>query len=112
MLDCYYIDCDGERFGPVRTVFKINPYQGEKEIRSLEIYPLKYAKNASELQSHLRTRGLKFCEFKSPNPPPLRTLGGGGVSEHCQRGQRQQQQRQRQCQRRSCSLDSGLRFTS
>lgn len=66
MLWCYYIDYDGEKFGPVIKQFKIKPYQGEKEIRSLEVYPLKYANNASELLSQLRTRGLKFCEFKSP----------------------------------------------
>lgn len=66
MLWCYFIDYDGEKFGPVIKQFKIKSYQGEKEIRSLEVYPLKYANNASELLSQLRTRGLKFCEFKSP----------------------------------------------
>ena len=65
-LECYHIDYDGERFGPITKDFKIKPFQGERDISSLEIHPLKFAKNATEIEEQLRTRGLKFCEFKSP----------------------------------------------
>lgn len=65
-LWCYYIDYNGEKFGPVWRTFVIKPFQGEKDINSLEIHPLKFARNATGIKDRLRTRGLKFCEFKSP----------------------------------------------
>lgn len=45
--------------------FKINPFQGEKDINSLPIYPMKYAKNAAKVEDEMRKRGQMFREFDS-----------------------------------------------
>lgn len=66
LLKCYYIDFDGEKFGAVTEYFYIKPFQGEKDISSLEIHPLRLAKDAMGIRERLRDRGLKFCEFRSP----------------------------------------------
>lgn len=62
-LICFYIDFDGVRLGPVRYDFKINFFQGEKDISSLPIYPMKFAKNAVKIQDQMRRRGQMFREF-------------------------------------------------
>lgn len=62
-LRCYYLDFDGERVGPVMHNFKINAFQGEKDINSLPIYPMKYAKNAAKVEDQMRKKGQMFREF-------------------------------------------------
>ncbi|KAL9118676.1 MAG: hypothetical protein Q9187_004778 [Circinaria calcarea] len=62
-LLCYYVDFNGERFQPVTYIFSIKPFEGEKDITSLEIYPLLYAENATEIRDQLRDRGERFREF-------------------------------------------------
>lgn len=64
-LRCYYLDFDGERVGPVMHNFRINAFQGEKDINSLPIYPLKYAKNAATIEDQMRKRGQMFREFST-----------------------------------------------
>jgi hypothetical protein len=79
-LLCVYIDFDGKYIGPVLRTFEIKRFDGEREITSLEVYPLRYHKlrrsdfnetEWNELQKYpdedrclknLVKRGRKFVE--------------------------------------------------
>lgn len=60
---CYYIDYWKERVGPSTCAFNIYPFEGEKEITSLEIFPSRFAVNAGELRDKLHKRGALFQEL-------------------------------------------------
>ena len=60
---CYHIDFNGENFVPSGWVWKIKPFQGEREITSLEVYPWRYVKDCAKVRSSLKARGEKFREF-------------------------------------------------
>ncbi|RAL08000.1 uncharacterized protein BO97DRAFT_480930 [Aspergillus homomorphus CBS 101889] len=57
---CYYIDHDGESYGAVKHVFKIQYFEGEKDITSLPVYPLRFAKDAEQIFSRLKAQGERF----------------------------------------------------
>ncbi|KAE8356022.1 hypothetical protein BDV28DRAFT_127797 [Aspergillus coremiiformis] len=40
-LSCVYIDFDGKNLGPVSKLFDFERFEGQKDITSLEVYPLK-----------------------------------------------------------------------
>ncbi|CAG8919072.1 unnamed protein product [Penicillium salamii] len=40
-LHCVYIDFDGKNLGPVSKVFEFKRFEGQQDITSLEVYPLK-----------------------------------------------------------------------
>ncbi|KAF6807171.1 hypothetical protein CSOJ01_08359 [Colletotrichum sojae] len=66
-LHCAYIDFDGKTFGPVSKKFKISPFGELKAIRSLPIYPFRYAKEVHSRQDFIK-RGqmlLDVANFKS-----------------------------------------------
>ena len=60
---CYHIDFDGQKFIVVRHPFNIRPFEGERDITSLEVYPSRLLENHSERRASLRIRGEKFREF-------------------------------------------------
>lgn len=62
-IRCYYLDFNGKSFGTVTSDFQIAPFEGERSIRSLEIYPLRFATNPSKIRDRLRQRGEKFVEY-------------------------------------------------
>ncbi|KAL7952745.1 hypothetical protein V8C34DRAFT_318782 [Trichoderma compactum] len=43
-LHCSYIDFDGKYIGPVLRTFEIKRFDGERDITSLEVYPLRFHK--------------------------------------------------------------------
>ena len=57
---CYSIDFDGKRFGPHIKDFVIYPYDGEKDITSLDVYPMRYSPQGEEMREYLKMRGAKF----------------------------------------------------
>jgi hypothetical protein len=59
-VSCYYIDYDGTNYGAVSEYFGIEPFQGEKDIRDLELYPLRFAPGADALLEEYRKTGTKF----------------------------------------------------
>ena len=61
----FYIEYYGKEFGPVRHDFEILPFEGEKEITALEVFPLKYSRNQAKIKSHLVERGRKFKCYTS-----------------------------------------------
>ncbi|KAJ5153117.1 uncharacterized protein N7482_009595 [Penicillium canariense] len=72
LVRCYFIDFNGDAYVPVKQKFVIPYYEGEKEIRSLDIYPIRYAYNYQcILQEHLDQGKLfqnyvteKFLSYK------------------------------------------------
>lgn len=63
MLQCYYVDYSGTRYGPVLRSFEIRPFQGGRDITSLEVFPLRDAEDANELKTNLKKRGEVFANL-------------------------------------------------
>ncbi|KAL3474728.1 hypothetical protein BJX99DRAFT_260149 [Aspergillus californicus] len=59
-LRCYSIDFDGNSYVPVERVFQITHYEGERDVTSLEIYPLRFAPDAAEIVRESKLKGQKF----------------------------------------------------
>ncbi|KAH8658397.1 hypothetical protein BX600DRAFT_384601 [Xylariales sp. PMI_506] len=59
-LYLYYIDHDGTSFGAVRHKIDIKWFPGEREIRSLDAFPVRYVDDQEELLSSLRKQGRNF----------------------------------------------------
>ncbi|KAF5976377.1 TOB3 (member of AAA-ATPase family) [Fusarium coicis] len=65
IIQCVFLDFDGERIGPVTQTIDIHRYEGERSIRSLSVVPLRRAKNRS-LKQALIKRGSMFIEACDP----------------------------------------------
>ncbi len=63
ILYCYYIDFDGAAYGAVRHKFRIRAFAGEREIDSLEVYPLRYLNNHTQLLATLTKQGATFQHY-------------------------------------------------
>ncbi|KAI0404664.1 hypothetical protein F4802DRAFT_565881 [Xylaria palmicola] len=66
VIDCFHIDYDGEKFGPVPSTLRIKPYDDVRRISYLSVYPLSYEKNgpgAKSLHEYLMIRGKRFMEL-------------------------------------------------
>ncbi|KAK1957573.1 hypothetical protein LY78DRAFT_663506 [Colletotrichum sublineola] len=61
VISCFNVEYDGDRFGTQIELFEIKPYNGLKDIRDLEVFPVQYLK--SEEVSHMLQRGRKFLEL-------------------------------------------------
>ncbi|KAF4448569.1 hypothetical protein F53441_8046 [Fusarium austroafricanum] len=64
-IQCVYLDCDGERIGPVTQTINIHRFEGEKSIRSLPVVPLRCTKT-SDLKNTLIKRGSTFMSMCDP----------------------------------------------
>ncbi|KAL3590760.1 hypothetical protein FPOAC2_12962 [Fusarium poae] len=81
LLWCYYIDYNGESYGPVKKNIDIDFFGGKKEIRDLPAYPIRFASNVEKLQEDLSLQGKRFgsttkqghvsCEGWTITGPPL-----------------------------------------
>ncbi|KAH0536897.1 hypothetical protein FGG08_006268 [Glutinoglossum americanum] len=61
-LDCYYIDFDGKEWGPCQHRFGIRPFEGWREVTSLDLYPVRYGETSPALLAKLNARGKNFVE--------------------------------------------------
>lgn len=62
-VTCAYLDFDGTRLGHVTKKFKIEPFEGERVITSLPVYPLRFAprsEGGQPLRQKLVQRGVMF----------------------------------------------------
>ncbi|KAK5988009.1 hypothetical protein PT974_12145 [Cladobotryum mycophilum] len=60
---CYYIDYDGKSYRPVRSQFQIRKFNGEREIRSLPLYPIGFLPNKDEFLSAQKASGETFRKY-------------------------------------------------
>jgi len=63
-LTCWSINYDGEVFGRVWSVHKIPPFQGVKQINSLDLVPEGFLPKADGVKSDLISRGQKFWSLQ------------------------------------------------
>ncbi|OTA05566.1 hypothetical protein A9Z42_0062470 [Trichoderma parareesei] len=61
VVTCYQIDFDGKRFGPVSHSFRIQKFDDLRDITTLTIYPLDFAKRKKKVQKKLKLNGQIFC---------------------------------------------------
>ncbi|KAF1961539.1 hypothetical protein CC80DRAFT_488785 [Byssothecium circinans] len=61
---CYFVGYNGKKFVPQTSVFVVRPYEGEAEIRSLEIFPIRYQAHQEGMKlENLQQRGLQFIDY-------------------------------------------------
>ena len=56
----YHIDYNGTYYGPVELRHSINYYEGEKDITTLEIYPMRFVKDSQQVKNRLYDQGKTF----------------------------------------------------
>ncbi|KAH8892828.1 P-loop containing nucleoside triphosphate hydrolase protein [Thozetella sp. PMI_491] len=98
VIDYFTMNWDGTRVGPVRGVYRIQHFTGEKKILDLDYYPVRFRENSEELCSQLKQRGRNVLECfghkryeglsakpirlpfaprpPGPPPPPMAMAGG------------------------------------
>ena len=65
-VGCYYIDFDGRYFLPTFHTFNIWPFQGEREITSLDFFPARFLESSrSKITEHLRNGKIVFGDIAS-----------------------------------------------
>jgi hypothetical protein len=58
-----YLTHDGTQYGYAKKTIRINPFEGAREIKKLDIYPLKYHAKEESLKLKHTARGQKFCSL-------------------------------------------------
>ncbi|CAI7580835.1 unnamed protein product [Penicillium bialowiezense] len=59
-IKAYVIEYDGESY----IGFRIPPYDGEQDISSLPVFPLRYIENAEQIEEELRSQGRDFVKYQ------------------------------------------------
>lgn len=59
-LFCYHIGHDGSSYGAVRRKFDIESFPGERDIQSLDAYPLRFVENHELLLETLEEQGRRY----------------------------------------------------
>lgn len=63
VVDCFYIDFDGEKLGPRPKRFTIPSYGGKRPILSLDIFPAAFTPQQAQARARLVRRGRRFAEL-------------------------------------------------
>jgi len=61
-LSLYHLDYDGASYRPVTYTSFVDYFEGEKDIRDLPVYPLRYASSAEDLLGEARSLGARYTE--------------------------------------------------
>lgn len=61
-LACYILAWDGSRIGPIHFPHEIQPFPGKRRITELTVYPLRFLKDSSQIQTALQIRGRNVVE--------------------------------------------------
>lgn len=64
-VKAYRIVFDGQKYGPVSKRFVIDPFTGQKDITSLDMYPLRFATNKNTILKDLEESGKNFIDLTS-----------------------------------------------
>ncbi|KAI7089150.1 hypothetical protein KC356_g2674 [Hortaea werneckii] len=62
VIDCFYMDFDGYKYGPVPQRFIIPEFSGRKKIADLDISPARFNPTSEDLRRKLRRRGRDFTK--------------------------------------------------
>ena len=63
IIDLFYLDYDGSRFGPRSRRVRVEEYKGCKAISALEVVPLRFIPKASHVQQTLIARGRQYINL-------------------------------------------------
>ena len=63
VIDAFYIDFNGDIFGPVPRRFVIQEFEGEHPINTLPAFPAKFEKDMQETEKMLAKRGRRFVKM-------------------------------------------------
>ena len=63
IIDTFYIDFDGYKFGPVPRRFTIQEYEGVQDITALPVFPVTFKKSGDDTEEVLFRRGRRFIEM-------------------------------------------------
>ncbi|RYP23554.1 hypothetical protein DL765_001068 [Monosporascus sp. GIB2] len=62
IIHAYYYDYDGTSYIPVSHRFSITDYEGEKDITTLQVYPMRFHKDAGRIKADLHKQGIWFMQ--------------------------------------------------
>ncbi|KAJ0106751.1 hypothetical protein J7T55_001275 [Diaporthe amygdali] len=62
-LSSYHVDFDGDNYGPMPCETFISNYEGERDIRSLTLYPLRFYADAAQTFTDLTARAKNFLSY-------------------------------------------------
>ncbi|KAH6693817.1 hypothetical protein F5X68DRAFT_47208, partial [Plectosphaerella plurivora] len=74
IVDCFMMDFNGTHVGPCHIGFQFDYFPGERLVRSLDIYPLRFHPRKDELSAMLRRRGRRVLDVlghRTHNGMPL-----------------------------------------
>lgn len=74
-LQMYYIDFNGKGFAPVLRTKMVYWYEGERDVTSLPVYPIRFVKEFEQLMQRLRSRGESFRSLVSQSHPTMSYVG-------------------------------------
>lgn len=77
IIDCFFMDFDGTYIGPCHLPLDIPHYAGEREISSLDIYPVAFHDPEDDIMARLSARGRRFM-----NCAGHKTYDGWSLSGH------------------------------
>ena len=66
VVEATYYDFNGERFDMITFTHRMPPFEGTRDITSLEFYPLKFAPEREQLRSTWLRRGRMFKDLITP----------------------------------------------
>ena len=93
-VEAFYIDFDGSIFLPLTLSIWIKPFEGERDVTSLEFYPLRFVSKRKEMEANWLRRGKVFKNFMTPKhryytgkslscpPDGLRPVENDGFPKH------------------------------
>lgn len=81
VIECFYIDFDGGRYGPVNKTFQIRKFDGFRDINSLPIYPFVCDPEEPRHRETFVQRGKVFTELTSSRAAPHRKYKGLTLDE-------------------------------
>ena len=62
-VSCYYVDYTGEDYGVVTEQFLIRPFEGERDITHLDLFPFRFVEDHEKMLEKFRKSGDDFLEY-------------------------------------------------
>lgn len=62
-VQCFNYYFNGKSFQPRTDIFAISPYEGEKPLTSLTVFPLRFSKECNQVRSDMVIRGRRQLEL-------------------------------------------------
>ncbi|POS73064.1 hypothetical protein DHEL01_v208543 [Diaporthe helianthi] len=63
LVFCYYLDFNGLQIQDIRDAFRFPAFDGEKDVTSLDGYPMRYKTKSTEIGDDLDARGRAFIDL-------------------------------------------------